>query len=120
MRSVHLLTIILLVGFLFSSCATQKSREKRSALNRFYHNTTAYYNGYFNANVLYEQSKLKLSAANQDNYIQVLDVYDYVEVPNPEVIAADVDRAIEKLSVVVALHRQSAWTDDSYLLVGKS
>jgi len=113
-------TLILALGFLLSGCATQKSREDRSALNKFYHNTTAYYNGYFNANVLYEQSVLKLAGEYQDNYIRVLDVYDHVDVANPESVAADVDRAIEKLSVVVALHRHSQWTDDSYLLVGKS
>ena len=124
-RSLHLrflsaITLVFLLALMLGSCATQKSKEKPSAFNRFYHNTTAYYNGYFNANVIYETSQAQLSQSYRDNYVQVLDVYDYVNVKSPEAVAAEIDRAIEKLSVVVALHRQSAWTDDSYMLVGKS
>ena len=103
-----------------SSCATQKSRENPSMMGRFYHNTTAYYNGYFNANVLLEGSELKLATNNQDNYTQILDVYDYVNTADPEVVAADLDKAIEKVSVVATLHRPSHWVDDCYLLVGKA
>lgn len=120
LRTFRFLIPLLALAVFAGGCASQKSREKRSALNRFYHNETAYYNGYFNANVLFEQSRATLAASHQDNYIQVLDVYDYVDVPSPESVAADVDKAIEKLSVVVALHKHSVWTDDSYLLVGKS
>lgn len=120
LRSFRFLIPLVAVAVLAGGCASQKSRESRSAFNRFYHNETAYYNGYFNANVLYEQSRATLAASHQDNYIKVLDVYDYVDVPSPEVVSADVDKAIEKLSVVVALHKHSVWTDDSYLLVGKS
>ena len=89
-------------------------------MGRFYHNTTAYYNGYFNANVLLEGSELKLATNNQDNYTQILDVYDYVNTADPEVVAADLDKAIEKVSVVATLHRPSHWVDDCYLLVGKA
>lgn len=62
---------------------------------------------------------MSLAQSYRDNYVNVLSVYDYVNVDSPEAIASEADRAIEKLSVVVALHRQSVWTDDSYLLVGK-
>jgi tetratricopeptide (TPR) repeat protein len=115
---VKIASFLLIVSSL-GACATQKSREKPSAFNRFYHNTTAYYNGFFNANVIYEESKMALAQASKDNYVNVLSVYDYVNADSPEAIASEADRAIEKLSVVVALHRQSVWTDDSYLLVGK-
>jgi tetratricopeptide (TPR) repeat protein len=120
LSSFRSIALFLVLTAILGSCASQKSRESRSAFNRFYHNETAYYNGYFNANVLFEQSKARLAATHQDNYIRVLEVYDYVNVPSPEVVNADVDKAIEKLSVVVALHKHSVWTDDSYLLVGKS
>ncbi len=89
-------------------------------MGRFYHNTTAYYNGYFNANVLLEASELKLATNNQDNYTQILDVYDYVHVADPETVKEDLDKAIEKVSVVATLHRPSHWVDDCYLLVGKA
>ncbi|MCF8238589.1 MAG: tetratricopeptide repeat protein [Saprospiraceae bacterium] len=89
-------------------------------MGRFYHNTTAYYNGYFNANVLLEASEVKLGVNNQDNYTQILDVYDYVNVADPEKVKEDLDKAIEKVSVVATLHRPSHWVDDCYLLVGKA
>ena len=89
-------------------------------LGKFYHNTTAYYNGYFNANVLLEEAQATLASTYQDNYTRILDVYDYVNVEKPEVVAEDMDRAIEKVSVVATLHRPSHWVDDCYLLVGKA
>lgn len=118
-NTIRPLVLLLPALLLVSGCATQKSRESKSALNRFYHNETAYYNGYFNANVLVQQSRANLAASHQDNYIKVLGVYNDVDVPNPESVAQDIDKAIEKLTVVVALHKHSVWTDDSYLLVGK-
>ncbi len=119
LRSFRLPALFLLF-FALSSCATKKSRENPSLLGRFYHNTTAYYNGYFNANVLLQGSQLKLATSNQDNYTQILDVYDYVNVSNPETVKEDLDKAIEKVSVVATLHRPSHWIDDCYLLVGKA
>lgn len=120
MKSHLRITIFIAFSFLLGACATQKKKEDRSLLNKFYHNETAYYNGYFNANVLYENSVMTLQQGYQDNYTDILDVYDYVNVSNPEVVKQDVDKAMEKLTVVVALHRHSVWTDDCYLLVGKS
>ncbi len=114
------LPVLFLLFVVLSSCATKKSRENPSLLGRFYHNTTAYYNGYFNANVLLQGSQLKLATSNQDNYTQILDVYDYVNVSNPETVKEDLDKAIEKVSVVATLHRPSHWVDDCYLLVGKA
>lgn len=114
------LPVLFLLFFVLSSCATKKSRENPSLLGRFYHNTTAYYNGYFNANVLLQGSELKLASSNQDNYTQILDVYDYVNVSNPETVKEDLDKAVEKVSVVATLHRPSHWVDDCYLLVGKA
>ncbi len=112
---------VLLLFALFSiiSCTTQKKKDDVSKLGKFYHNTTAEFNGYFNANVLYTESIAKLNEQHQDNYNQVLDVYEYVAADNPQAVAGDLDEAIKKVSIVIALHRVSHWTDDSYLLMGK-
>ncbi|MEM9983393.1 MAG: tetratricopeptide repeat protein, partial [Bacteroidota bacterium] len=61
-----------------------------------------------------------LEEQHQDNYNKLLPIYPYVEAENPKAVAPDLDNAIEKVTVVVNLHRQSHWTDDCYLLVGKS
>jgi len=103
-----------------ASCVTQKRRGEVSTLGKLYHNITAKYNGYFNANELLEASLLSLEEQHQDNFKQVLPVYEYVAAANPDAVAPDLDKAIEKVSVVVNLHRVSHWTDDCYLLLGKA
>jgi tetratricopeptide (TPR) repeat protein len=105
---------------MFSGCATQKKKGDVSKLGKFYHNTTSKYNGYFNANVLYEESLVKLNASRSDNFTQILPLYTERAVPDPRIVASDLDQAVEKLSVVISLHRVADWTDDSYLLMGKS
>ncbi|MEM1120651.1 MAG: tetratricopeptide repeat protein, partial [Bacteroidota bacterium] len=87
---------------------------------KFYQNMTSEFNGYFNANILYEESLAKLNDQTQDNYNKILPVYKYTEANNPKAVAEDLDEAIKKVSVVVSLHRASDWVDDCYLLMGKS
>ena len=50
----------LLVVFLVTACTTQKKRGDLTKFQKFYQNTTSEYNGYFNANILYEESLLKM------------------------------------------------------------
>ena len=109
-----------IIVFILSSCVTQKRRDDISGMSKLYQNTTAKYNGYFNANELVYLTTLKLEEQHQDNYTQLLPVYDYVDVENPAAVAPDMDQAIQKLSVVINLHRVSKWTDDSYLMMGKA
>ena len=117
---MRLIVFLLTVALLGLSCATQKSRHDVSKFKKFYHNTTALYNGYFNANVLLEESFEQLEAQVEDNYNRPLEIYKYIASENPESVYDNLDRAIEKVSVVVHLHRVSAWTDDCYLLMGQA
>lgn len=91
-----------------------------SALGELYHNTTAHYNGYFNAGELLAASILSLNEQHQDNYTKLLPMWEYVAADNPQAEAPNLDEAIKKVTVVVNLHRYSKWTDDCYLLVGKA
>ena len=106
--------------FLISACTTQKSRDDLSLIGKAWHNTTAHYNGYFNAEELLMASIEELKQQNSDNYNKILNVYEYIEVDNPQAVASNLDEAIKKVTVVVNLHRQSYWTDDCYLLVGQA
>jgi tetratricopeptide (TPR) repeat protein len=114
-----ILAVLLFLGSL-TGCTVKKSRSDLSPLGEFYHNTTAHYNGYFNANELLMASVVSLEAQQEDNYNKLLPIYKYLEVENPQAVAQDLDLAIEKVSVVVNLHRYSKWTDDCYLLFGKA
>ena len=69
-----------------------------------YHNTTAEYNGYFNADVLMQESIFDLEVQHQDNYNNILPLYEYRAADNPKAVSEKLDRAIEKTSIVVALH----------------
>ena len=121
MRIQHLRFIFTLVlcSFLLA-CSTQKSKDDVTAIGKLYHNTTAQYNGYFNADVLMQESIKNLETQVSDNYLGVLPIYKYAEAENPMAEASSLDNAIEKVTVVVSLHRVSDWTDDCYLLMGKA
>jgi len=112
--------ILFLIVTIISACKTQKRKGEVGKLSKFYHNTTAEFNGYFNANELFNESLVQLDEDYQDNYNKILPVFQYVATDNPKAVAGNLDDAIEKVSIVVALHRVSDWTDDCYLLLGKS
>ena len=118
---IRSLSILFLTATLvLASCKTQKSRGDLGPLAQFYQNTTAEFNGYFNADVLLTESLTILETSHQDNYNNVLPVFPYMATDNPRSVADPLDRAIEKVTVVVSLHPESHWTDDCYLLMGKA
>jgi len=101
------------------SCSSTKKKGETGKLGRFYHNLTAKYNGYFNANEILNESFVVLEESNDDNYDQILNLYPF-QPSDPKAAVAELDRAIEKVSTVVSLHRPSKWVDDCYLLLGKA
>lgn len=119
-RRNYLWTISLISILLLSSCVTQKRKEDVSALGKVYHNTTAKYNGYFNATELMAATDLALEGQYRDNYNKLLPVYLTTVNETPQALAPDMDVVVEKVTRVVGLHPQSQWADDSYLLVGQA
>ncbi|MCB0705955.1 MAG: tetratricopeptide repeat protein [Saprospiraceae bacterium] len=118
---IRSLSILALAGLLvLVSCKTQKKRGDLGPISQFYHNTTAEFNGYFNADVLITESMLSLDNTYQDNYNKILPVYKYAAVDNPRAAAGPLDQAIEKVTIVVSLHPESIWTDDCYLRMGQA
>ncbi|MEL7123857.1 MAG: tetratricopeptide repeat protein, partial [Bacteroidota bacterium] len=110
----------LVLSVVVASCVTQKKKDDVSFMAKVYHNTTARYNGYFNANELIKETILRMDEQYQDDYDGLLSMYPYVETKNANAVAPDMDKAIEKVTVVVSLHPQSHWVDDCYLLAGKA
>lgn len=80
----------------------------------------AHYNGYFNAAEILEETVLLLDEQHVDNYNQRLDMFPYLATENPSVAYEELDRAVEKVTVVSRLHPYSNWTDDCYLLAGQA
>ena len=111
-----LVTVFLAV----SGCVTQKKKGDIGPLGKGYHNMTAHYNGYYNATVLVAEGKVELENQYKENYRKVLPVYKYLATDNPKAVAESMDKAAEKVSLVVNMHRVSRWTDDCYLVLGQS
>ncbi len=111
---------LLVAAFAFSACVTHKKKGEISDLARFYHNTTAKYNGYFNANVILNEAIQVLEQNYKDNYNHLLPIFPYNAADNADQVKSRLDKAIEKVSTVITLHRVSRWTDDCYLLLGKA
>ncbi|MBX2876670.1 MAG: tetratricopeptide repeat protein [Saprospiraceae bacterium] len=120
MKQLKKVGFILMTCLVVSACTTQKKKGELSALGKLYHNTTAKYNGYFNARELMQETFVSLDNQHQDNYNKILPVFAYTEADNPQAVAGDLDLAMEKVSVVINLHRQSVWTDDCYLIIGQA
>ena len=110
--------LLLIAVLIFSGCATKKRKGDVSKLKKFYHSTTTKYNGHFNANIIYEETLLRLKNANRDNYTQILPLYAEQNA-DAKAVATELDDAVEKLSTVISIHRVGEWTDDSYYLMGK-
>jgi outer membrane protein assembly factor BamD (BamD/ComL family) len=112
---------ILSISFLVvSGCVTTKKKGDVSKLKKFYHNVTSEYNGYFNANELMVESERILRESNQDNYSKMLNVIDYGGVSDPKIVYPQLDKAIEKVTTVAALHVPGDWVDNCYVLMGKA
>ncbi len=103
-----------------NSCVTKKKKSETGAVGKFYHNTTAYYNGYWNANEILKESMKTLRAANADDYNKILEVEDYIAVDNPKMVKGDMDKIIEKVTTVAQLHEPSDWVDDCYVMMAKA
>jgi len=89
-------------------------------LGKAYQNTTAYYNGYWNAKEILRESMITLRLANVDDYNKILEVEDFVSVDNPKMVKAEMDKIIEKVTTVAQLHEPSDWVDDCYVMMAKA
>lgn len=111
MKSTLLIITTLILSFLLTpSCSKVK----------FYHNVTGRYNAYYNANMRVTESFAMLNKQHKDNYNKLLHMYPYAAVADAGSVKTPLDEAITKAARNILLHEISNWTDDSYLLMGKS
>lgn len=62
---------------------------------------------------------MNIEANYQDNYNEILAIFPYQAAPDVRSEYGNLDKAMEKVSKVVALRRPSHWTDDCYLKLAK-
>lgn len=124
----------------FTGC----SPEKNTSSTRVYHNLTSHYNIYFNGEQSFIKGVERIDNSFQNNYSQILSVFNYVDADLASQVKPQMDRAIQKATKVIALHsikvkpetdkenlseqdiefleqpEYNIWVDDSYLLMGKA
>ncbi len=106
---------------LLTDCGSTKKKDKElTGVGRLYQNTTARFNGFFNGDELVQEAIESLEGRYRDDFSEVLPIYPYQVTGDVNSVSQNLDAAIDKATVVVALRRKSDWTDDCYLLVGKA
>ena len=118
-KLIYIVTVLLITTVAIS-CVTKKKKSETSKFGKFYQNTTAYYNGYWNSKEILKESMKTLRLANVDDYNQILAVEDYVSLDNPKMVKAEMDKIIEKVTTVAQLHEPSDWVDDCYVMMAKA
>ncbi|UII28498.1 tetratricopeptide repeat protein [Fulvivirga maritima] len=94
------------------------SAERKNIISKAYHNTTARYNAYFYAkNDIKEIKEIVKSSADND-YNKVLKIYPPIDSVLASSYKEQVDDCIKKSSLVIQIHKNSKWVDDSYVLIG--
>ena len=114
--------IIALIALLLVGCSTKKNSFTRRA----FHNTTARYNGYFNANEIMKANDLNLRESHQDDFSEILPLFIYPSEDKSKSLYPDMDKVIEKTSEVIDRHsiyvkkeEHNRWIDESYTLMEK-
>ena len=102
LKSLTLPIYLFLFLLTFSSCVTRKKKTDLSLLGKVYENTTARYNGYFNANEILEINKLALSTQDPVNYQKQLPIFPYLSASNRKSAGQELDKAVKKVTRVVA------------------
>lgn len=124
----NILPILFLIGFTLS-CST----EKDAWLNRTYHNTTAHYNGYFNAGEIIKETMTDFEMNRQENYAEIIPLFIYANEEESKGFYSPMDTAVSKCETVIArnsMPKQKVgqfrnaewckWIDDNWLVIGKA
>ncbi len=106
---------------------------KNTAINRFYHTTTAHYNGYFNANLLLDQALSDYRRNVKEDYYTLLPLQHYPDTAAVRNLYPAVDTAITKCSKVIQEHSMPGSTrpsskkeennnyiDENWLTIGRA
>lgn len=113
-KLTHFLPIIFL-PWLFSC-----SKEKDTLTHRVYHTTTSYFNGYYNANLLFNESIERLEAQYRYPESGFMEVVHYGTKEEVQSFIPDWETVIEKNDAVMFKHPNGNYIDECRLLNGKA
>ena len=90
---------------------TYCSVEKNTGASRFYQSMTARYNIYFNGNESFKAGLVKISKGYQDDYAEMLRLFEYSDPSTASLCSSDMERAIQKASKLISLKSITAKPD---------
>ncbi len=105
-----------IIGVLFILLTMQSCKS----FNKFYHDITARFNGYYNAKTKLDENIQQIHKLYKDDYTKILPVFKINDKATAKSNTSTYDEVMKKCSNVIDLHPKSKWTDDCYFLVGKS
>jgi len=98
------------------SCNPTRNRR----INREWHTLTGHYNVYFNGEQKLLDATDALQKAHKDDFSRILEVFPYADEAAAKGNSGLFDEAMKKASLSIQNHTVGRYTDDSYLLMGKS
>lgn len=115
--------MVVLALLILAACSTKKNTFSR----RFFHNLTAHYNVYWNGKEAMLEAEKELFSKVDDNFNEILPVFNFGTKAEATTIGPLLDRAIEKGSKTILKHSMEFggkeyvnWIDDAYMLIGKA
>jgi tetratricopeptide (TPR) repeat protein len=110
------ISAILVLSLFLVSC----SKEKDTFTAKLYHNTTSFFNGYYNARALFRESVVQLEEEYAYEGQGFIDVVYYGTEDEIKNLQANFETIIKKNDVVMYKHPNGNWIDDCRLLNGKA
>ncbi|MBL0315604.1 MAG: tetratricopeptide repeat protein [Flavobacteriales bacterium] len=123
------LLLILVITAVLMAC----SNKKDGTAYRVYHNMTAHYNGYFNADELVNKGAETVRKAHKEDYDKILPVFIYGTEETSKATFPDMEKAIGKCEKVISKHtikddsnkekkrpEFNKWIDENYLVIGRA
>ncbi len=112
LRITRPLLILLLVSFLFGSCAVWDFVRIR------YQNVTGYFNTYYNASKLFQEALDEINKEEESKDLMIEKTNPFI-FNIPPATVQKFDKVIEKCSKLLNDYSESKWVDNALLLIGK-
>ncbi len=96
------------------------SPELNTWTSKAYHNTTAFFNGYYYANEEIAKVEDVILKNHADDYNRILRLFPSFDSALAKSFEAEIEETIKMASIAIQRHPNSKWVDDAYILVGKA
>lgn len=108
--------VMVLISWLFWTCASYK----KNPFSKTFHNTTAHYNAYFIAREELKEVEGIIDQNSPRNFNKILGVFPDIDSATIDPLRSKLTDVMKKSSLVIQMHENSQWVDDSYFLIGKA